>query len=103
MREEFDGRLAGVRIAMKVDSAMTHARAGERERIAREVLDQYMVGILVAGDRVTLVPPFLARKLRREADWEFSYGGLDRAILKAERLRFAGDTVDTQKARSSAR
>jgi hypothetical protein len=103
IEEELDGRLARVRIAMRVDSAIMRAGTGERERIAREVLDQYMVGILVAGDRVTLVPPFLARKLRRETDWEFSYGGLDRAILRAERLRAARDTLETRKARSSAR
>jgi len=103
IKEEFGGRLSRVRNAMKVDSAMMHAGAGEREPIARDLLDQYMVGILVAGDRVTLVPPFLARKLRREADWQFSYGGLDRAILKAEQLRSARDTIETQKARSSAR
>lgn len=103
IKEEFDGRLARVRIAMKVDSAMTHASAGDRELLAREVLDQYMVGILAAGERVTLVPPFLARKLRRESDWELSYGGLDRAILKAERLRAARDTIETQGARRSAR
>jgi len=103
IKEEFDGRLARVRNAMKVDSAMNHASAGDRELIAREVLDQYMVGILAAGERVTLVPPFLARQLRRESDWEFSYGGLDRAILKAERLRTARATSESREARRSAR
>ncbi len=101
--EEFDGRLASVRIAMRVDSAMMHATGGDRDRIAREVLNRYMVGILVASERVSLVPPFLARKLRRQADWEFSYRALDRAILKAERLRTARDAIETREARSSAR
>jgi hypothetical protein len=102
IKEELNGRLARVRIAMRVDSAIVRAEAGDREQIAREVLDRYMVGILVADDRVTPVPPFLARKLRRETDWELSYGGLDRAILRAERLRAASDTIETGRARSSA-
>jgi hypothetical protein len=86
IKTQLDRRLRTLRSAMRVDSVMARAAPEDREAIARQVLDEYVTRVLTTHRNVQLVPPFLARKLRSEADWRFSYPGLNRAIRRMVEL-----------------
>ncbi len=79
-------RLKTLRSAMRVDSVMARAAPEDRDRVAKAVLDEYVTRVLTTHRNVQVVPPFLARKLRAESDWKFSYPGLNRAIRRMVEL-----------------
>jgi hypothetical protein len=96
-------RIGRVRTAMRADSALANATASNRQEVARAVLDEYVHRILTTDRDITVVPPFLARKLRSEYEWKFSYGGLERAIARAEELKAERDTTQSEEGRSGER
>ncbi|UCD25400.1 MAG: hypothetical protein JSW51_05650, partial [Gemmatimonadota bacterium] len=86
IKEQLSRRLRTLRSAMRVDSVMARAAPEDRESVARQVLDEYVTRVLTTHRNVQVVPPFLARKLRAESDWKFSYPGLNRAIRRMVEL-----------------
>jgi hypothetical protein len=86
--------LERVRNAMRVDSVMARAASpNERRDVARDVLDDFLTRSASTLREMWIVPPFLARKLRREADWQLNYAGLNRAIRRAVALRAEADST----------
>lgn len=92
-KDELRRRIARVRRAMRADSVLAQAAPSERAEVTEQVLQDYVVRILTTDRDITVVPPFLARKLRRESRWKFSYRALDRAIERAERLKAERDSA----------
>ncbi len=86
IKRQLGKRLKTLRSAMRVDSVMARAAPEDRDRVAKAVLDEYVTRVLTMHRNVQLVPPFLARKLRAESDWKFSYPGLNRAIKRMVEL-----------------
>lgn len=95
-KSELRRRLARVRTAMRADSALANADASNRAEVARRLLDEYVTRILTTDRDISVVPPFLARKLRSEHRWKFSYRGLERAIARAEEIKGERDTAQNQ-------
>jgi hypothetical protein len=102
-KNELRRRIARVRSAMRADSALANVAPSEWNDVTARVLEEYMKRILTTDRDISVVPPFLARKLRAESSWKFSYGGLERAIERAEQLKAARDTVASGGGRGSAR
>jgi hypothetical protein len=65
----------------------------DRKRVAREVAERYLMRATRSQVNIEIVPPLLATKLRREGDWSFYYGGLNRAIRLVLELRAARDST----------
>ena len=86
IKGQLERRLKTLRSAMRVDSVMARAAPEDRDRVAKAVLDEYVTRVLTTHRNVQVVPPFLARKLRAESDWKFSYPGLNRAIRRMVEL-----------------
>jgi hypothetical protein len=86
IKRQLNNRLKWLRSAMRVDSVLARAAREAREGVAREVLFEYTRRVITTHRDVQTVPPFLARKLRAEEDWEFSYPGLNRAIRRSVAL-----------------
>lgn len=86
IKRQLDNRLKWLRSAMRVDSVLARAAREDRIGVAREVLFEYTRRVITTHRDVQTVPPFLARKLRAEEDWEFSYPGLHRAIRRSVAL-----------------
>jgi hypothetical protein len=91
IKQELGARIMRVRNAMRVDSALANAEPTERRDATRRVLEDYLIHVLTTDRDITVVAPFLARKLRSESRWNLSYGGLERTIALAERLKAARD------------
>jgi hypothetical protein len=96
-------RILRVRNAMRADSALANAEPADRPDVTRRLLEEYMTRILTTDRDISVVPPFLARKLRSEASWKFSYKGLDRAIERAESLKAARDSTESSGGRGGTR
>jgi hypothetical protein len=86
IKGQLSRRLRRLRSAMRVDTVMARAAPEERQRIATEVLQEYVMGAIGSRRSIEPVPPFLARKLRAESDWHFSYAGVNRAVRRAVEL-----------------
>jgi hypothetical protein len=80
-------QLRVLRSAMKIDTVMARAAPQDRNQVVRQVLDNYLSRIIRGEGAVKPVPAFLARKLRAESEWRFSYAGMDRAIRLAVELQ----------------
>jgi hypothetical protein len=90
----YERTLRELRNALGADSVMARATTdADRRRVAREVLDRYMVRTSQMQRDIEIVPPLLAAKLRAEGDWSFYYGGLNRAVRLAVELRAARDST----------
>jgi len=87
IKGQLERRLRALRSAMRVDSVMARATPEDRDRVAKQVLDDYVTRVLTTHRNVQVVPPFLARKLRDESNWTFSYSGLNRAIRRMVELK----------------
>ncbi|UCG86665.1 MAG: peptidyl-prolyl cis-trans isomerase [Gemmatimonadota bacterium] len=87
IKGQLSRRLSLLRRAMRVDTVMARAAPEDRNKVARQVLDEYVSRIITGGGTMQTVPPFLARKLRAESDWRFSYAGVNRAIRLAVELQ----------------
>ncbi len=86
IKRQLSNRLRWLRSAMRVDSVLARAAPEDREQVARDVLFEYTRRVITTHRDVQTVPPFLARKLRAEEDWKFSYPGLNRAIRRSVAL-----------------
>ena len=86
IKGQLERRLKTLRSAMRVDSVMAGAAPENRDRVAKAVLDEYVTRVFTTYRNVQVVPPFLARKLRAESDWKFSYPALNRAIRRMVEL-----------------
>ena len=86
IKNRLSTRLRRLRSAMRVDTAMARAAPNERRRVAADVLEEYVVGAIASQRSIQHVPPFLARKLRAESNWRFSYSGVNRAFRRAVEL-----------------
>ena len=86
IKGQLERRLKTLRSAMQVDSVLARATPEDRDRVAKQVLDDYVTRVLTTHGNVQVVPPFLARKLRDESNWKFSYSGLNRAIRRMMEL-----------------
>ncbi len=96
LQKELASDLSELRAAMRSDSVLARATSPEeRKRVAKEILDQYVIRTARTLRDMKNVPPFLASKLRAEAKWKFSYGALDRAIELACELRAARDSTES--------
>lgn len=81
-------RLAELRWAMRIDTMLVKAATpAERMQVAADAVDGYLKREIKTLRDVRIVPPFLAQRLRDEAEWKFSYDALDRAVERARRLR----------------
>ncbi len=88
MSREYTGRLAELRWVMRIDTLLIKAATpAERMQAAADATDDYLKRQIETLRDVRVVPPFLAQRLRDEADWKFSYDALDRAVERARRLR----------------
>jgi len=87
IKGQLERKLKTLRSAMRVDSVMARAAPENRDRVAKAVLDEYVTRVFTTYRNVQVVPPFLARKLRAESDWKFSYPGLNRAIRRMVELK----------------
>ncbi len=103
IKADLGRRIRWVRTAMRADSALANADESNRQEVTRRVLDEYVIRILTTDRDIAVVPPFLARKLRSEYAWKFSYRGLERAIARAEELTAERDTTDSEEGRSGRR
>lgn len=98
IKGRLNNRLRYLRSAMRVDSVMARAPREDRERVAREVLFEYTRRVITTHREVQTVPPFLARKLRAEEHWRFSYPGLNRAIRRSVALSRERSSEDSGEA-----
>jgi hypothetical protein len=87
IKGQLSRRLSVLRSAMRVDTVMARAAPEDRQRVARQVLNDYLSRVITGGGTMQPVPPFLSRKLRAESDWRFSYAGVNRAIRRAIELQ----------------
>jgi hypothetical protein len=95
IKKQFNNRLKWLRSAMRVDSVLARAAPEDREAVARDVLFEYTRRVITTHRDVQTVPPYLARKLRAEEEWKFSYGGLNRAIRRAVAMNSEQSEDDT--------
>jgi len=90
----YESSLRNLRNALGVDSLLARASTQEeRDQVALEALERYMVRTSQSQRGIAIVPPLLATKLRSEENWSFFYGGLNRAVRLALELREARDST----------
>ncbi len=88
LRATFSQDLSRLRRAMALDSALTMS-ANVAETVA-----EYLAAVATDVAQLVIVPPFLAEKLRQEADWEISVSGVNRALDRGAQRRASLERVN---------
>lgn len=94
LKRQYEKRLKDLRSALRIDSTLAREPdLDERKRAVQAQIDRYLERRAKRQGTPRIVPPFLAYRLRQDADWIISFPGVERALEQAQAIRAARESA----------